>query len=440
MNEDCLYLNVWTPGLDAQKRPVMVWIYGGTMVTGAGTAEAFEGTSLSKRGNAVVVTINYRLGALGLLYLADLLDGSRPSDANLVLQDQVAALRWVHENIAAFGGDPDNVTVFGESSGSMSTACLMVTPESRGLFHKAICQSGSLPPKLLSPSDATESAEVLLEALGLSPADAGKLWELPAEEILGAQLEVVKSTFKGADKKARRFKPHMVGDGRILPQNPSQAIIDGAAKDIRLMIGTNLDEQRYFFVHFSPEKLALDRKGLAKAMERRLEGFTQEGIDVYEKARAHEGRSTRPGDILAAIETDVIFRYPSIRLAEAQQKHQKNTYMYLMTWPSPGMEGRLGCCHGLDIPLIFGTLNKGSGAMLTGGGPEAESFSKILQDVWSSFARNGNPSTKAVGPWPAYDLEKRSTMLLADKSYVEEAPLEDERKFLDEALQKLKLW
>lgn len=440
MNEDCLYLNVWTPGIDRRKRPVMVWIHGGTMVTGAGTADSFEGTALAKRGDVVVVTINYRLGALGLLYLSDLVRGERAPGVNMALLDQVAALRWVNENIEVFGGDPNNITVFGESSGSMCVASLMVAPSAKGLFHKAICQSGSLPPKLLSPSEAAESAEILLDALEIAPSQAEKLWELPAEAILQAQLDMVKSTFKGADKKTRRFRPHLIGDGGILPENPFRAIEQGAAKDISLLIGTNLDEQRFFLVLFSPEKLSFDSKELAQAMSRRFQGFTQEAIDVYTKAREHEGRSVLPGDILAAMETDIIFRYPSIRLAEAQQKYQENTFMYLMTWPSPGMEGRLGCCHGIDIPFIFGNFSQGSGQMLTGGGSEAKSFSNVIQDCWSAFARNGNPSTKTVGPWPAFDVEKRSTMILADKSFVEDAPLEDERKFLDTALRELKLW
>jgi len=436
-SEDCLYLNIWTPGPDGEKRPVMFWIHGGSFTAGGASQKMFDGSALAKRGDVVVVTINYRLGSLGFAFLGGLLGDKFPTDSNPGLRDQIMALNWVHENIEAFGGDPRNVTIFGESAGGFSVGCLLAAPTAKGLFHRAICQSGATH-LVTTPEDASQIAKILLDELEISPARPEKLWTLPAEVLVKAQRKCFLKKITLGTKKRRLPLVYMtllpVSEGDVLPEDPYQSVVDGAAKDISTLVGTNLDEH-HLFIHMADQgKIKMDRKGLVKVCGSRIPGHGEKVAQVYETAHREQGRSTKPTDLFGAVETDRMFRIPSIRLAEAQSRHQPDTYMYLLDWPCPMMDGIMGCCHVVDVPFVFGMVDSDHGKMFTGGGPEARALSEKMQDAWIAFTKTGKPGHPGLGDWPAYDLERRATMRLGKQCRLEDAPMDVERRFWDEIL------
>lgn len=499
-DEDCLYLNVWTPAVDGGRRPVMVWIHGGAFILGAGSQYLYDGATLARRGDVVVVTINYRLGALGFLALRDA-QGSPLASGNEGILDQIAALEWVRREIGAFGGDPQCVTIFGESAGAMSCATLLGIPRARGLFQRAILQSGSAN-YISTPEAAAEVATGFLEEMGVSPAQPDALQSAPPARIMGAQrrymlglllhprqvlagnflaprrlgatvLLVVLTTWRvmrrvaqfvlGALRDLMRparprrsrwrallaplftrasgaelpFEP--VLDGTLLPQHPFDAVADGLAARVSLLIGTNLDEQK-LFAFMDPQARLLDerallarcRQKLAHAGARAAE-LAHRAIETYRGARAARGQSTTPSELWFAFENDRTMRWPAMRLAELQGAHQPQTYAYLFTWRSPFMGGALGACHALDLPFVFGTLDHP--AMQTFAGsylPGAHELAERIQDAWIQFARTGNPSHAGVGDWPAYEARERATMILDRECRVERAPFEPERAFWDQ--------
>lgn len=416
-SEDCLFLNVWTPGLDDSGRPVMVWIHGGGFQGGGGSMPKFRGDILAKLGDIVVVTINYRLGVLGFLNLYEITGGKIPASGNQGLLDQIAALKWVHDNIAKFGGDPDNVTVFGESAGSMSISCLLSMKQAHGLFHKAILQSGG--PNVIKPLESVmKIAEQFLEILELKDNDVEALWSLPARRLLSAQRKL-------ALKIGGVTPVEPLLDGRVIQEKPMDEIRAGSASDIPLLCGSNLEETKFFSL-MNPAVRDIDVPGLNRKVPQIVPGKAEVLIETYRQARAKRGMSIRPYDLLSAIQTDSMFRIPLIRVAEAQFKNKQKAYNYLFTWNSPFEGGVLGACHSLELGFVFGTFSPELG----GSGPKAERLSRNIQDAWIAFARTGDPSCASIGQWPRYD-EKRKTMILGEKCFVEEAPFEQERAIWD---------
>jgi len=422
-NEDCLYLNVWTPGLDDARRPVLFWIHGGGFTGGSGSLPAYKGSRLAARGNAVVVTINYRLGALGFLNLNEVTGGRIPATGNEGLLDQIAALQWVRDNITAFGGDPGNVTIFGESAGGMSVGCLLAVPAAQGLFHKAIPQSGATN-TAQSLNDAAELAGQFLDILGLKANDVDALRSLTVEQLLAAQMELGPRMMKLSQRTGLLLEP--VIDGKILPSMPIDAVRNGSAKNIPVLVGTTLDEWK--LLGMADQQLpALDEAGLVKRCQRLIPPENVDGlIETYRKALARRGVATTPAELFTAIQTDRVFRIPAIRLAEAQRSHNQSAYNYLFTWRSPLYNGALGACHALELGFLFGTYE----ATFSGSGPAADALSGNIQDGWLAFARNGDPSCESLGTWPAYG-DRRETMILGEKCLVEEAPYEEERRAWD---------
>jgi para-nitrobenzyl esterase len=420
--EDCLTLNVWTPSLEGS-RPVMVWIHGGAFTGGSGASALYRGAALARRGDVVVVTINYRLGILGFLAHPDLADQEAGGAAgNWGLLDQVAALRWVADNIAGFGGDPANVTIFGESAGGMSVADLLAMPAAKDLFHKAIVQSG--PPNAVSMERASERTAKLLAEVGVASPD--QLRQVPVATLLEAQTTVLGPRAGGGLVLAP------VVDGASIPQAPLSAIADGCAADIPVVIGTNRDEAKLFMVS-DPKNRDPDEDVLLSRIERAFKAAEvdlgpSDVIDAYRRARTEAGRPTDPREIWSAIQSDQTFRIGSIRMAEAQSAHQAATFMYLFDWESPAMRGALGACHALEIPFVFGTLDAPTMDRFAGSGPAAESLSQTMMDAWLSFARSGQPSVGGIGQWPAYDPERRRTVVFGPAVKVEEGPMDAERK------------
>ncbi len=411
ISEDCLFLNVFTPALDEARRPVMVWIHGGGFFMGSGSSPMYEGSALVRRGDVVLVSLNYRLGALGFLYLDDLANELAGS-GNLGILDQVAALEWVRDNIASFGGDPENVTIFGESAGGMSVGTLLGLPAARGLFHKAIPQSGAA--HNVSPTKF--AAEVRDEFFSRLGGGLDKVLEAGQEEILHAQGDFFLSAFAdidarlsaGRDPVLLPFQP--VADDHVLPEAPIDAVRSGHAAEVPLLVGTTLEEWKLFAL-LDPSEIDED---LLIGRLTRVAGA--EAADVY--------RSELPGadhkDLFGAAVTDYVFRQPAIRLAELQSLHQPRTFMYLFTWRSPAMGGLLGSCHALDVPFVFGN-HEGGLAMFLGEEPP-EHLGRAVQDSWLAFARNGNPSCEALGEWPAYGTGSRMTMELGDRCGLLEDP------------------
>jgi para-nitrobenzyl esterase len=420
-SEDCLYLNIWTPGLDGAKRPVMVWVHGGGFTTGAGSWVIYNGRTLSTRGDVVVVTINYRLGALGFLNLNEVTRGKIPATGNEGLLDQILALEWVRDNISRFGGNPDNVTIFGESAGAMSVGMLLAMPRARGLFHRAILQSGAAH-HVNSLEQAEKVAAIFLDILDIKPTDANKLRSLTEQQILNAQAELIA---RARDPKLAMgdlpLRP--VVDGNVLPKLPIRAVADGSADNVPILIGTNRDEWSLFTI-LDKNLPNLDEARLLRRCQRLIPGGDVTGlVEAYRQARSQRNLPVTPAELFTAIQSDRIFRLPAIRLAEAHYRHQQPTYMYLFDWVSPLRNVNLGSCHALDLGFVFGILDDN----FTGSGEEAQALSRKIQDAWTGFAHHGGPSCESIGKWELYG-ERRETMVLGKQCILVEAPYDEERR------------
>ncbi len=425
-SEDCLYLNVWTPAPDGKRRPVMVWIHGGAFTIGSGSQALYDGSVLARRGDVVVVTVNYRLGPLGFIRLADVTNGKIPASGNEGILDQIAALKWVRDNIAEFGGDPGNVTIFGESAGGMSVGTILAMPSARGLFHKAIPQSGAS--HTGAPvARANRTAERVLSKLGVHPGDAGAIRALtPAQLLTGTLLGDGKTP---DPELGMAYQP--VADGTLVPRAAIEMVADGSASGVAVMAGSVLEEWKLFSL-MDPSLPKLDRAGLGARISRRLTADGADAlIDDYEKARAARGESVTPAELFTAIETDRVFRIPAVRLAQVQGRHDPRVFSYLFTWPSPAMRGALGSCHALELGFVFGTNHLPGMSAFAGTGPAPEKLAVQMQDAWLAFARSGDPGCASAGTWAGYTEACRSTMVFGANTKLEDAPRDEERRAWD---------
>ena len=426
-DEDCLSLNVWTPSLDDARRPVMVWVHGGGFTTGTGASTLFEGVHLASHG-VVVVGLNYRLGALGLLAHPDLGDPRAGAWANWALRDQVAALQWIKDNIASFGGDPDNVTLFGESAGAMSIADLLAVPRAAGLFHRVVLQSG--PPAAATPGWATSRAECFIEHLGMTHFDVAELRRTPAVQLVSATQRLA-AEVPGEGELPVPLLP--VVDGDFLPLFPGDAVIDGEAAPVPLLVGTTRDESALFTVSDWTNP-GLDMDGVIRRVSRFVQReAAQAVVEGYHDARVARGEAASPHNVWTAITTDFVFRLPLLSLLLAHRKFQSKVYSYLFTWESPFMGGAFGSCHGLEIPFDFGTVDNPAIQVFTGNGPRVSTLSDAMQHAWVAFARGDDPSCDEVGAWLPYDPVRRSTMVFGPETGLEDDPRGAERSIWDEA-------
>jgi para-nitrobenzyl esterase len=404
--EDCLTLNVWTPDLGTAGQPVMVWIPGGMFEFHATGATAFYDGSRFARDGVVCVTINYRVGAEGFLYLGD-------GVANLGLLDQIAALEWVQDNIAAFGGDPGKVTIFGESAGAMSVATLLTMPRAQGLFRRAIVQSANTP-NVTSAATAARIGRRLAEKLGVA-ASREAIAAISPERVLQAQAQLRDDLLARPDpafwgEVALSYLPWApTVDGETIPAPPLDRVRAGAAADIDLLVGSNREETRLFLLsdgsidRITEEALA----GMAAAY-----GLPAEGLSAYRAA--HPGASA--GDLFSTIQTDWYWRVPTVLLADAHASNARAaTYMYEFAWRSPQMGGRLGAAHGVEIPFVFDTLGLGTEPML--GRDPPQPLADAMHRAWVAFAVGGDCG------WPKYDPARRATMRFDTTSEVVNDPL-----------------
>lgn len=439
-SQDCLYLNVWTPAADAARRPVMVWLHGGAFILGSGSTVLYDGTQLVREGDVVVVTCNYRLGALGYLNWRSFASGTGADlpDANLGLRDQIAVLEWVRDHIECFGGDPEMVTIFGESAGAMSVGTLLGTPRARGLFHAAILQSGAAH-NVSTREQAAAAARHFFDKLEIKTPRHELLERLPVSEIMRAQLRT--TTELGLLEGILPFQPSL--DGDLLPEHPLEAIRNGSARGVPVLVGTNRDEWKLFLVG-DPRALNLGEKELMRRFERVLSRLGDRGSDLATKAfeayyRVWGPRGGEAFERWAAFQSDRIFHYPAARLADLQCRHAERTWSYLFEWAPPLIGSRFGSCHGLELPFVFGTLRhpllRPFGVVTRG----AYRLSHRMQRAWIGFARTGCPAHEELPEWPAYTRERRSTMAFGVEYTLRDDPLERARGFWGEIIPDEKL-
>ncbi|HEX3272776.1 MAG TPA: carboxylesterase/lipase family protein [Ktedonobacterales bacterium] len=407
--DDCLNLNIWSADLGA-RQPVMVWIPGGMFEYGTAATAWYDGSRFARDG-VVCVTINYRVGAEGFLYLGE-------GNANRGLLDQIAALEWVRENIAAFGGDPDNVTIFGESAGAMSVGMLLAMPRAEGLFHRAIAQSGAASHSM-SVATAVRVRAILAEKTGIEPTHEA-FAAVPTDRLMMAQAELKADLVSnpnperwGAEVVTALLPWQPVIDRDTIPAPPLDRITTGAGAGIDLLIGTNTDEHRLFLASTGALDQITDESLAAVVAAYGLP--VEETLAAYRTAHP----SASPGDLLAAIQTDWYWRIPAIRLADAHAKNSSATWMYEFAWRSPQFGGLLGACHSLEITFVFDTLGCETEPLL---GPDPpQQLASAMHAAWVAFATTGDPG------WPRYDLSRRSTMRFDTTLEVVNDPLLRER-------------
>jgi para-nitrobenzyl esterase len=386
--QDCLNLNVWTPQ-HGTGLPVLVWIHGGAFVNGSGAVSIYDGAAFARDG-VVCVTINYRLGVEGFGAISDAVP-------NRGLLDQIAALTWVRDNIAAFGGDPERVTIAGESAGAMSVGTLLSMPLARGLFRRAILQSGG-GHHVLVPSTAGEVVSEVARRLSVEPTVAG-LRSVPAADLVAAQAAVAAAITASPDPdrwaeitvNAMAFEP--VVDGEIVPVRPIDAIAGGASEDVEVLLGSNLDEHALFLVPTG--FAAMVDENLLRMMLPALGADVETLISTY---RVDLPEATA-GELLVAIYTDWFFRIPAVRMAEARSGRGRDTYSYEFAWRSPQFQGALGACHALEIGFAFDNLADPAGQPMTGDDPP-QALADAMHRAWVSFVRDGRPG------WPAYGTDR----------------------------------
>lgn len=433
--EGCLNLNIWTPGTDGPARPVMVWVHGGAYLLGANSDGMYDGARLAAAAGVVLVSINYRLGALGFLHLADLLGAGYEDSGNLALLDQLEALRWVRRNIGAFGGDPDNVTVFGESAGAAAIGTLLGMPASDGLFRRAIMQSGTAE-RYRRPEDSARISAGFLGLCGLDESTAKELLTLPVERLLEAQAALERRLAAETFAVPLPFQP-TVGTPS-LPVPPLDSVRAGLNSGVDLLIGTNLNEGSFAVEMRPPAAGDPDYPGRAAAVLAGA-GVPSAQASGYPQALARVlFREPAGKELLEAAIADTVYRQPSNRLLAARQLAAEDnstaqggagkTFAYLFTWRSPAMGGKLGACHALDIPFVFRHLDAPEAAFLTRGkAPEA--LGDAMSGAWAAFAGTGNPATAGL-EWPEYG-EARSTLVLGDEIRLEDDPRRELREFFE---------
>ncbi len=446
--EDCLYLNVWTPAADDRKRPVMFYSHGGGFVIGSGGAPYQDASDLARTWDVVVVATNHRLGLLGFLYLGDLGGEEYATSGNQGLLDICAGLQWVHQNIAAFGGDPENVMIFGESGGGAKTSCLYAMPAAAPYFNKASIESG--PGIRMLPRDmATETTMMVLKQLGLQKSDWRKLLEIPADKLLTVQLDLGKRpggplTMTGGRRgiggggRPGGFGP--VVDGTILPHHPFDPQAPAISKDKPLVVGYNRDETIFFFMEsHSTDVFNLTEASLKERLQKEFGEHAEEVFTTYRKSRPEAS----PTDLYIAISTARMIGFGSITIAERKfAQHGAPVYAYIFTYESqrivPGTEHKMGAAHALEIAYKFDLIQPADKApagdptqtatrTMMDTGPASVKTAENMSQMWSTYARTGKPAAKGQPEWPAYDTTRRATMMINADCKVVDDPFGLER-------------
>ncbi len=419
--EDCLTLNLWTPGLGAAGRPVMVWLHGGAFAYGSGNRAVTDGANLARRGDVVVVNVNHRLNIFGFLHLDDIGGGRWMHSGNAGMLDLVAALRWVHDNIAAFGGDPGNITIFGELGGGGKVSVLLAMPEARGLFHRAVIQSGAAI-RVSTRERANALAEAALNELGLGPGDCGRLQTLPAEQVLAAIAPAARAVGRSRWPLLDRYDFGPVADGVDLPQHPAEPEAPAIADGIPLLVGGTGGESAFFLADDDQVwNRTLSETELRQRVAAVAGAETDALLAVYHAAMPQAS----PADRLIAALTGSNFWVRSVLLAERYAARRcAPVYMYSLDWQSPVHDGRLKAHHAMDLPFVFDNTDVPD---TTAGAPAAWELAAKISATWIAFARSGNPNNPAIPDWPAYTSQDRVTMSFDNQCRVDHDPNRDAR-------------
>jgi para-nitrobenzyl esterase len=421
MDEECLVLNVWTPGLDG-RRPVLVWLHGGGFTQGSAGDDVYRGANLAREQDVVVVSLNHRLGIFGFLDLDSVLGPGYAASGTAGLRDIVAALEWVRDHAGALGGDPGCVTLFGESGGGGKIAALLAMPRAAGLFHRAVIQSGP-PFQFPDRERAAGVAAKVMAHLDIPAADAGRLLEVPAAALFEAQAAL--GAGGGPSEGGMSFAPVVGTDD--LPRYPEQAVATGMSADVPLLIGTNRDEARFMLMMLGPGGAAkLPALADDELIDRLRVGCDNGVEDLVAHYRAAYPELSNV-DLLFRIESEQ-FRIRSLRLAEAKAAGgPAPVFVYLLTWVWPE-RAEYGAFHGLEIPLVFANRHV---ARSLARSPVADRLSRRLGALWSSFAATGAPEMVDGVLWPPFTAEDRLTLLIDEDLVVDDDPLGDDRRAWD---------
>jgi para-nitrobenzyl esterase len=425
-DEDCLYLNVWTPGAgDRRNRPVMFYSHGGGFATGNGGADvapqdtSHDGAALARDYDVVVVTHNHRLNLFGYLHLGDILGEEYATSGVAGLLDIAAALAWVRDNIAEFGGDPERVMIWGESGGGAKTSALTAMPAAKGLFHRASIESGPTL-RLRSRDSANATAEAVLSALGLSKAQARDILKVPADTLLEVQRKLPRRPAGSASvtsglSENLGFSPMV--DGRHIPAHPYDPVATPLSAAVPLLVGTNKDETLFMY-RSNKEIMSLDADGLRTRLEPTLAARTDRVLEVYRRTRPQ----ATPAELYIAITTAQWMGRDAIRLAERKAALSAGpVYMYVFAYSDPPNPGIVrGAAHASEIPFKFNNVT---------GDPSSARVraAKHMSGAWAAFAKTGKPGHEGMPAWPAYTASERATMILDAECHVERDPNREER-------------
>ena len=420
--EECLNLHVWTPGLDSGKRAVMVWLHGGAFHFGSANRAVTDGANLARRGDVVVVAVNHRLNILGHLDLAAIGGERYAHSGNAGVLDLVAALEWVRDNIERFGGDPGNVTIFGESGGGGKVSVLLAMPKARGLFHRAVIQSGASV-RVSTRERAAALAEAALRQLGVARDSLDKLQRLPVDQLVAAITPAKQAVGRPALPLLDRYDFGPTVDGTDLPQQPFDPKVPETARDIPLLIGGTREESGFFL---ADDDEVWGRRVTEDSLRRRIASVAgtdaDRVLDLY--------RTLRPGasreDLLIAALTGSNFWVRTVMLAERKAAQGgAPVWMYSLDWRSPVCDGRLQAHHAMDLPFVFDNTDVPD---TTRRAPGTRELAAIVSGTWATFARTGSPENQALTRWPAYTPRERATMVLDRECRVIADPDRDARR------------
>jgi para-nitrobenzyl esterase len=440
--EDCLFLNVWTPATDGRRRPVMFFNHGGGFATGSGASVDHDGGNLASKHDVVVVETNHRLGLTGFLFLGDIAGEEYATSGNQGLLDMRDGLKWVHDNIEAFGGDPNNVMIFGESGGGAKTSCLYAMPSAAPYLHKAGIESGA-GLRMTERDRATETTLLAMQELGLARNEWRKLLEVPAEKLLAAQVALGRRssqrTTGGPQPGGSGIGFGPVVDGTVLPHHPFDPAAPVISKNKPILIGTNRDETAFMYLR-DPAKAVfkLTDASLAERLDREYGKNAGPVLETYRKTRP----GASPTDLYLAISTASMFWTNSITLAERKlAQGGAPVYMYMLTyqsnWVVPGTEHKLGSAHATDLLYTFDNIYpdgqwppQGTATMyqMEGTGPGRFKVAKYMSQMFVTFAKTSRPSAQGAPEWPAYTTATRATMLIDEECKVVNDPFGEERR------------
>lgn len=421
-SEDCLTLHVWTPGVSGgAKRPVMVWLHGGAFSTGSANSDRLRGSRLAKRGDVVVVTVNHRLNIFGHLDLSEVGGPDYAQSGNAGVLDMIAALQWVRDNISRFGGNPGNVTIFGESGGGGKVSTLLAMPSAIGLFHKAIIQSGASV-RLRDKERSLKLTGHVLKELGVGAGAIAQLRALPFTRLLAAIKPAERALGASAHRLFDRYPFGPVIDGDLLPRQPFDPAAPDFMRDIPLIIGDMKDEMASFL---APDDLVWNRVLTEAQMEERVRAIagpeTNRVVETYRRQYPGAG----PADRLIATTTDSNFRIRSLTLAQRRAANATApVWMYSFQWETPLHDGKMKAPHAMDVPFTFDTIDLTNA---TDNSDTAKRLAATMSGVWAAFARNGVPDHPSIPHWPAYNAADRATLMLDAECRIENDPRDETR-------------